>query len=60
MQSQTQSFQTRQNMEKNTFEVFRYRDPKPESVAVHHHDFYEIYFFLGGASLNHKQNLFRI
>ena len=48
MQSQTQSFQTRQNMEKNTFEVFRYRDPKPEGVAVHHHDFYEIYFFLSG------------
>ncbi len=48
MQKQTQSFQSRQNMDKNTFEVFRYRDPKPESVAVHHHDFYEIYFFLSG------------
>lgn len=48
MQSQTQSFQTRQNMENNTFEIFRYRDPKPEGVAVHHHDFYEIYFFLSG------------
>ena len=48
MQLQTQSFQTRQNMLKNTFEVFRYRDSIPESVAVHHHDFYEIYFFLSG------------
>ncbi len=35
-------------MEKNTFEVFHYCDPKPETVAVHHHDFYEIYFFLSG------------
>lgn len=48
MQNRTQSFQSRQNMEKTTFEVFRYCDPKPESVAVHHHDFYEIYFFLSG------------
>ncbi len=48
MQSQSQSFQSRQNMEKNTFEIFHYRDPKPETVAVHHHDFYEIYFFLSG------------
>lgn len=48
MQSQSQSFQTRQNMEKSTFEVFRYRDLTPETVAVHHHDFYEIYYFLGG------------
>lgn len=48
MQIRPQSFQTRQNMEKNTFEVFHYCDLKPETVAVHHHDFYEIYFFLGG------------
>lgn len=48
MQIRPQSFQVRQNMEKSTFEVFHYCDPKPETVAVHHHDFYEIYFFLGG------------
>ena len=48
MNFQSQSFQTRQNMEKNTFEVFYYKDPKLDSVAVHHHDFYEIYFFLNG------------
>lgn len=48
MNSQSQSFQTRQNMEKNTFEVFHYKDPKLDNVAVHHHDFYEIYFFLNG------------
>lgn len=48
MNFQSQSFQTRQNMEKNTFEIFYYKDPKIDSVAVHHHDFYEIYFFLNG------------
>ena len=48
MRTQAQSFETRQSMKKQTFEVFHYCDRKPETVAVHHHDFYEIYFFLGG------------
>lgn len=36
-------------MKKQTFEVFHYRDPKMDSVAMHHHDFYEVYFFLSGS-----------
>lgn len=36
-------------MKKHTFEVFHYRDPKMDSVAMHHHDFYEVYFFLSGS-----------
>ncbi len=49
MRAQSQSFDTRQSMKKQTFEVFHYRDPKIEGVAMHHHDFYEVYFFLNGS-----------
>ena len=48
MQKKTQCFTTRQSMRENRFEVFRYRDRKLKNVGVHHHDFYEVYFFLGG------------
>ena len=44
----TQRFDNRQTMKNNTFEVFRYKDDYPKDVALHHHDFYEIYFFLSG------------
>ena len=44
----TQRFDNRQTMKNNTFEVFRYKDSYPKEVALHHHDFYEIYFFLSG------------
>ena len=43
-----QRFDSRQTMNTTTFEVFRYRDDYPKEVALHHHDFYEIYFFLSG------------
>lgn len=43
-----QRFDSRQSMKNKTFEIFHYRDKKPEFVGVHHHNFYEIYFFLGG------------
>lgn len=43
-----QRFDSRQSMKTNTFEVFHYRDSRPGSVDVHHHDFYEIYYFLSG------------
>ena len=42
---QAQAFQTRQTMHTGTFEVFHYYDAQPSRVALHHHDFYEIYFF---------------
>lgn len=44
-----QRFENRQSMKKRTFEIFHYRDPRMETVALHHHDFYEVYFFLGGS-----------
>lgn len=43
-----QSFDPRQSMSKNDFEIFHYRDAKFSGVPVHQHDFYEIYFFISG------------
>ena len=43
-----QRFEDRQTMKTTTFEIFRYKDDYPKEVALHHHDFYEIYFFLSG------------
>ena len=48
MSPKTQRFDNRQHMHNNTFEIFRYRDDYPKEVTLHHHDFYEIYFFLSG------------
>ena len=45
----TQRFDDRQYMKTGTFEIFRYRDNYPKEVALHHHDFYEVYFFLSGS-----------
>lgn len=44
-----QTFDPRQNMTENDFEIFHYKDAKFEGVAVHQHDFYEIYFFIDGS-----------
>lgn len=43
-----QRFDTRQTMHNTTFEIFRYKDAYLKEVALHHHDFYEVYFFLSG------------
>lgn len=48
MSPNTQRFDSRQNMRSRTFEVFHYRDRNPESVTLHYHNFYEIFFFLSG------------
>ena len=48
MATKHQRFEHRQTMHNTTFEVFRYKDAYPKEVALHHHDFYEIYFFLSG------------
>jgi AraC-like DNA-binding protein/mannose-6-phosphate isomerase-like protein (cupin superfamily) len=41
-------FTNRQHMVTGDYEYFHYRDdPRPE-VPYHNHDFYEVYFFLGG------------
>lgn len=43
-----QRFDNRQYMKSSTYEIFRYQDDYPKTVSLHHHDFYEIYFFLSG------------
>ena len=43
-----QRFDSRQSMKDKRFEVFHYRDKKLDSVGIHHHDFFEVYFFLSG------------
>ena len=48
MASRLHTFNTRQKMNRSTFEVFHYRDDYMKEVALHHHDFYEIYFFQSG------------
>ena len=48
MRERAQRFDPRQTMRRSGFEVFHYREPKPNGVEVHHHDFYEIYFLLDG------------
>ena len=43
-----QPFTARQHMLECPFEVFRYCDSFLSAVALHHHDFYELYLFLSG------------
>lgn len=46
--SNLQSFTPRQHMLSAQYEVYHYRDSHLGEVALHHHDFYEIYLFLHG------------
>lgn len=48
MAAKTLTFLTRQHMINHTFEVFRYKDWYLNEIALHHHDFYEVYVFLSG------------
>ena len=48
MRERSQRFDPRQTMQRDTCEVFHYREPRPAGVEVHHHDFYEVYYLLGG------------
>lgn len=45
---QYHKFTVRQKMLSNTYEIFHYRDSYLNHVALHHHDFYEVYLFLNG------------
>lgn len=48
MRERSQRFDPRQTMRMETFEVFHYREPRPNTVEVHHHDFFEVYYLIGG------------
>ena len=61
MASRTHHFTARQKMSRNTFEVFHYRDENVKEVTLHHHDFYEIYFFVSGnVSYNIESRSYRL
>ena len=61
MASRPHSFTSRQKMTRNTFEVYHYRDENMKEVALHHHDFYEIYFFhSGNVSYNIESRSYRL
>ncbi len=42
------AFDPRQHMFSGRYEVFHYRDRYLNDIALHHHDFYEVYLFLAG------------
>lgn len=41
-------FDEKQYMSSANFEIYHYKDDEPVNVDLHHHDFYEIFFFLSG------------
>ncbi len=43
-------FNSRQKMLRDDFEVFSYFDSSPTNIGAHHHDFYEIYLYMGGST----------
>lgn len=53
MSHRVQRFTDRQYMLSERYEINRYQDVYVREVALHHHDFYEIYFFLSG-KLNYR------
>lgn len=48
MANRNQNFTPRQHMLRRSFEIYRYCDANPGEISLHHHDFYEVYLFLGG------------
>jgi len=49
MRQALSTFHARQTMNNREFEVFHYKDVRPEGIMLHNHDFYEVYLFLDGA-----------
>ena len=48
MNSAIHPFSSRQRMLDENFEIHHYKDSQLGQVALHHHDFYEVYYFLSG------------
>lgn len=47
----SQQWQSRQTMSTADYELFYYSDNHPSSVKLHHHDFYELYYFIKGDAI---------
>lgn len=56
MKAAIHPFSLRQQMRGDRFEIHRYRALSPEPVELHHHDFYEVYFFLCGPVSYHVES----
>lgn len=41
-------YSTRQYMDRMDYELFYYKDMQFKNVSLHHHDFFEVYFFVKG------------
>lgn len=48
MRRKTHKYLTRQYMLSADYEIYHYLNDDIRSVSIHHHDFYEIYFFISG------------
>ncbi len=48
MKKKRQTFQTRQHMMNVEYEIYHYQDTGMAGISLHHHDFYEVYYFLAG------------
>lgn len=48
MKRKTHKYLTRQYMLSSDYEIFHYLNNDLDSVNLHHHDFYECYFFISG------------
>lgn len=48
MKSKTHKYETRQYMLSTDYEIYHYQNDDIRSVTIHHHDFYEFYFFISG------------
>lgn len=48
MAKQTQNFNPRQSMSRDSYEVFHYLDMASRHLDAHLHEFYEVYFFMEG------------
>lgn len=48
MKSKTHKYLSRQYMLSSDYEIFHYLNNDLVSVSLHHHDFYECYFFISG------------
>ncbi|OOM80615.1 HTH-type transcriptional activator RhaS [Clostridium puniceum] len=48
MKNKTHKYLTRQYMFSSDYEIFHYLNKDIQSISLHHHDFYELYFFISG------------
>lgn len=48
MKKKYHAYQTRQQMLSKEYEIFYYSDSELNKVYLHHHDFYECFFFISG------------